>query len=119
MKSDAEVICEFMEPRPTQGKMAIVTPWWHSITLMTGSGPGGGFARIGVTHRELDLNALREVEARLTMEQWQQYQWNAEHAGWYPSDTGEPTVRECFRAASHASAAQKIRALAAVLRAFV
>lgn len=110
--SDEEVIASFMEPKPTKAALSMgrplfsVTGWWSA-----GSRP----------HREWDewypitltLDALRQVQERLTEEQWEQYECEM-LALWTPG-----TLRHGLGEVQHylhATAEQKIRALAVVLR---
>ena len=105
--SDEEVICGFMEPKPEHNPSEYVLgeiyrTWW--------------VRSIGNTWRPLlddefcsqfeKLGRLHEVEARLTEEQWCAYQCAAISAKW----------GDVFGLICHASAGQKIRALASVLR---
>jgi len=102
--SDAEVICMWMEPRPKDGSGSkVATPesrWWvYSYEV-----------RVHIFHwkwhpNTLDLDALHEVEAKLSDEQ----QWAYIEAlrGKYNMPTWHFV---------HASAEQKIKALAITLR---
>lgn len=115
--TDDEVICTWMEPRPkTQTGMiyrfygnssGIVDSlstregWWVCDEVILDGEP-----TTIISPRPLDLDALHEVEARLTDEQW----WNYSNNFNMPCD---------FRALIHLSAAQKIKSLAAVLRPLV
>jgi hypothetical protein len=97
--TDAEVICEFMEPKPT-------TP--QPVGLYDES-PGGWWTLHpdGWVPNCDSLDRLREVEARLTEEQWLRYvDALIDHMPEFPRK-GEII---------HASAEQKIAALAAVIR---
>lgn len=102
--SDQEVICGFMEPRPKW--TAQIEPhewqyrWWKWYT--------------DKNHRHLPipltLNECHAVEERLTDEQWREYEWQLICV---PFDG---VVNSMSRVYLHATAEQKIRALAAVLR---
>lgn len=101
--SDAEVICSFMDSLRRDGA------WW-SAELPTGS--RGPVRFVPIT---LELNALHEAEELLTDEQWGEYcaglRKDLYHPLWgmkYPGGMDRPML--------HATAEQKIRALAAVLR---
>lgn len=94
--TDAEVICAWMEPRPGSAAEAYNSRWWN------------GSPWTELRPFNLTLDALREVESRLSEAQWDRYEalalkWRYEYSSSY-------------RAALHASAEQKIKALAAVLR---
>lgn len=98
--SDAEVICEFMEPRrPWEG------PWWKI------RGPWDDVATPDNSRhvpRTLTLNECHEVEGWLTDEQWRAYR-NAILRG---ADMMGPWMVRLI----HATAEQKTAALASVLR---
>jgi len=98
--SDEEVICGFMEPKPEGSWMRDIQPtWWYFSTFDL---------PIGWHVVNLDLEQLHEVEARLKDAQWRTY-----------IDLIVPVkgnIYEECKAFIHASAAQKIKALAAVLR---
>lgn len=91
--TDEEVIASFMEPKPTWSSSDRNGEWWWCWD-----------------HRwhscKLDLDALHEVEARLTNEQWDAY----------ANLMMDPAGIHHTRFLLHASAEQKIEALAAVLR---
>lgn len=108
--TDAEILCGFMEKRPEAG------PWshrpWRSLSR------GGWWTASDDRNPDtapdvwfpvaLTLDRLRLVEARLTDMQWLLYQTALS------GDTPEDQVR--WRDLIHASAEQKITALAAVLK---
>lgn len=100
--SDAEIICAFCEPKPTDTLPDTVrgTKWWR-LSLK------GYLARW--IPKYLGLDALHEVEARLTDEQWDRY----------ASLMMDPAGIRHTRFLLHATAGEKIKALAAVLRAEV
>ena len=97
--TDEEVICEFMEPHESMNWI-----WWKINRDMT------------VIHRELTLDALWEVEERLKQDytKWEQYVDLMMGRKLYHFrkilDYADIT------ATIHATAAQKIKALATVLR---
>jgi hypothetical protein len=96
--TNSEVICEFMEPRPTMSERmgeGWAFKWW---------------GRDGKPATALDLDSLREVEARLTDKQWRAYE-RAICEAW---DQSRPTG---WRYVLHLSPEQKIVAIAKVLRA--
>lgn len=109
VRSDAEVVCGFMEP--VVGFRGMDYPkslngWW--------------LAELGAKKEpsELTLDRLREVEAKLTDEQWKDY-----CAAFAVQNLPQPSEGDTFadtvawdRAHLHASPFVKIRALAAVLR---
>ncbi len=110
--SDAEVICTWMEPKPSLNGGPVSDchksprEWWAAA-------PREGRERSVLYSRKwapcrLTLDALHEVEARLTEEQWRRYQ----HVLALPD--GEEALTNCQLI--HASAVWKIRALAATLR---
>ena len=109
--SDAAVICAFMENKPARG------PWsqrpWHSVS------PAGWWVasedrNVFTAPNEwfpikLTFDRLWEVEERLTGNQWDRY-WGHLRDGVYAN--GQPYLRGLI----HATAADKIAALANVLR---
>lgn len=110
--SDEEVICSFMEPRPTD-------PPENALEMQICGSPvlsKGGFWVWICCYEDgdvpkaipisLTLDALHEVEARLTKEQWEQY----------ASLMMDPAGIQHTRFLLHASGEQKIKALAAVLK---
>ncbi len=110
MPTDEEVICAWMEPKPEANKAYVVRSWWRSRTLLTGSAAGRGcFVIADIIPRTLTLDALHEVEARLTDEHWVSYLISLvpkSLSGWTE-----------LRDATYATAEQKVKALAAVIRA--
>ena len=59
--TDEELICSLMEPKPAHwAEPGTATEWWVRTEL-------------GWMPYPLTLDALREVEERLTDEQWQRY----------------------------------------------
>lgn len=123
--SDAEVICSFMEPHPKalHGGARSVGGWWVRAVLHVGMGAAYKQIRqaqdgsrctdiIGPWKpRILTLNECREVQERLTDEQW------AEYRGWFMVEHQLEGHRVPFGTyLLHATAEQKTKALAAVLR---
>jgi hypothetical protein len=96
---DAEVICTWMEPRPPDGVMKLAH-WWYWV-----------FENSCWIPQWLTLDRLHQVEARLTDEQWLDYQTRLNRAG-------DPGVLWCKRMIG-ASAEHKTLALAAILRPLV
>lgn len=114
--TDEEVICEFMEAKPeaflATGSQAhpSVGGWWRSDFRFTSPSPNDG--EYYWKPRKLTLDALHEVEARLTDEHWKEYCWRFQRGGmcsWWENQ----------RDFLHASAEQKIKALASILRPIV
>ncbi len=107
--TDEEIICTFMEPRPNPNNPA--SRWWRYI-----SKTGGGWRIEGPA--KLDLDALREVQAGLTEEQWRVYESRLVGGVW--DQMGNPYQQQnqyrLNMKIAHATAEQKTAALAAVLR---
>ena len=106
--TDAEVICSFMEPKPTKSIMDTLRDgdpapgkWWNDRH----------HASSEWRPRTLTLDAIWEVEERLTDEQWQQYRDEILK--------GTDMMGLWMTRLIDAGAAQKIVALAAVLRPIV
>jgi hypothetical protein len=102
--SDAEVLCDFMDPKH-------VTDWWGRDEQVLGKPPHYDFPR------DLDLDALHEIESRLTDEQWDEYVDVLSTTA-----TGIPygcNRNNYSRRIIHATAGEKKIALAKVLRASV
>lgn len=102
--SDAEIVCEFMEPRPIDRWGGNPWRWWTWLGLCPHHMHCDGHPTSAV----LTLDRLHEVEARLTDEQWMKY-----------TDSLVLRLREDMdgpRTLIHLSADQKIKALASVLR---
>lgn len=99
--TDAEVICNYMEPKPELGWRTLPVPlpeWWYWESDL-----GPGFA--DWHHRTLDLDALYEVEQKLMDGDITTVKIAAKYikcADGYP--------------AWHLTAAQKVEALATVIR---
>lgn len=109
--TDAEVICSFMEKTPRRVRyfdehMSSAT-WWRRDIVQNN---GQGIVYSDWTPCELTLDALREVQRRLTDEQWHEYERGLRCV---PFDGPVNSVTRVF---IHATAEQKIRALAVVLR---
>jgi hypothetical protein len=88
--TDAEILCQFMEPKPPECDLRTFERLWWTVE---------GGARW--SPRNLTLDAIWEIEERLTKEQWGRYQMLFPHRR---------------RETLHADAPTRIRALAAVLR---
>lgn len=103
--TDAEIICEFMEPKPAsseRGKHVPADRWWDWDLRSPEWFPV-----------ELTLDKLHDVEAKLTDEQWRHYEKLLAHGHW---DNGPASLLFIVKAHVHADAATKLRCLAAVLR---
>lgn len=120
---DAEVVCEFMEPRRIEGR------WWTHGKHVAEVGPevwhrnACGPLRTTITtdcmvprHDLLTLDALHEVEARLSDGQWEKY--NELMLGFSPQRIHPRFDHSDAKGLLHATAEQKVRALAATLRAY-
>lgn len=118
--TDEEILCEFMEPRKVYGK------WWNCGTTYQETGDPVFFKD---SHKPLrqtvlmtnlpvairpDLNALHEIEARLTQPQWYHYR-DALCRIWQRLDKVPDLQQFCI----HADAPIKVKALASVLREIV
>ncbi len=106
--SDEEIICAWMEPRPGEPSYrSDRSPggWWQKVINYKPDIP------YAFKPRELDLDALYEVQSRLTDEQWEEY--DDEILPTLPRDLFELEIRKAY---IHASPKQKITALASVLR---
>ena len=101
MSNEETIICTFMDPAPVRGQD---NKWWW---LCDELGPGWG----GWKPRETwTLDILREVEGRLTDEQW------AEYRGWFMVEHQMDGAKSPFGTyLLHATVEQKIKALAAVI----
>lgn len=98
--TDAEVLCEFMEPKPTKGpSLHGANEYWWKWDWRDGE--------YCWLPRHMALNECRLVEARLTEEQWARY-----------AKLVAPTwsMRTIAKQFLHASAEVKLKALAAVIR---
>lgn len=106
--TNAELLCDFMEPRPkchyadswTARKHGVNPKWWMMVR--------GTWRPI-----ILDLDLLREIEERLTDEQWRTY-W---HDGILAHSVLGCAMHQHYRAKVflHASAEQKIQALVSAI----
>lgn len=111
--TNQEIICTFMEPRPSAGfatDTASIGGWWRRYAGVGRSRPdwqSKPFNGPWLPH-VLTLVELWEVEERLTDEQWEAYSLVL-----VPS--GDRFVRDRI----HATPEQKINALAAILRPIV
>lgn len=114
--TDQEVICAWMEPKPPlpnywSGGYPSPKGWWYNVPIS-----GGRMDWIPWRNGRpmaCDLNALWEVEERLTDMRWLLYYTELAEA---TKSLGLP--HEEWRCA-HATPEQKIKALAAVLRPLV
>lgn len=111
--TDQEVICNWMEPRSNglfdPGTVSLGGWWWANTQQQ--------FEPFDVD----SLDRLREVEARLSDEQWEVYLshlWDiSDGLRQSDYDAGRSQLSHFFsRFLAHASAEQKIAALAAALR---
>jgi hypothetical protein len=107
LMSDEETICEFMESKPEMRQDDAV--WWRwgwvpRIGSSLFQPPGYCWLPVRLT-----LDALHKVEAKLTDEQWDRYS----------SEFDYPASARNRKSLLHATAAQKVKALAAVLRSAV
>lgn len=117
--TDAEVVASWMEAKPSREETAVSdcghSPerWWYwHDDYVTG-------AEI-LAHCPLTLDQLHEVEKRLSDAQWQHYAVLMFHCCCTEARTANPIedlLTKNRRALLHATAEQKIRALAGVLRA--
>lgn len=104
LMTDAEVICGWMEPKPTTMPETLCTPlgWWECRVV------SGKWTWVP-TEWASTLDALREVEERLTKEQWRAY-WDR----LVPFEAISGVGSDCYLI--HLSAEQKIKALAQTIR---
>jgi len=109
--TDAEVIAEFMEPRG--GATWWVLVGWHNVERDGINYPDKS-RPIFTPRTPLDLDALYIVEGRLSEEQWERYyhQFGSFSNGGLVWNTPDRQ----YRWALHATAEQKVKALATVLR---
>ena len=107
--TDAETICDFMEPRPDKGPFDF-HPWLGSTPDGWWLSTSGWDLDATWKPRSLSLDALHLVEARLKDEQFWQYVLRL-----IPRRT-MASSEAGMRALIHATADQKIKALAAVIR---
>ncbi|SRR5260370_1379040 len=97
-ETDEEVICGWMEPRPSGSLTNLLADWWLFRSVNAGWVP-----------RTLTLDRLWNVEERLTEKQRDPYlDVIVRNTGLGPTTAGWDMA--------HATAAQKIKALAEVLR---
>jgi|SRR6266853_4554718 len=104
MPTDEEIIGAFMEPKPEHSRQ---------------SRPGFAWWIWNSSHQEwipgnLTLDALWQVEERLTEEQWWDYEKRLANGHW---SNGPASLLFVIKAHIHATAAEKIKALAEVLKA--
>jgi hypothetical protein len=100
--TNKEVICTFMEPFPDPKYGNAKSVWWPLAMKFATD------RLLPRYTRELDLDALHEVEARLTDEQWIEY-------GSLINLSGNQN-HYYMKRLIHASTEQKIKVLTAVLR---
>lgn len=117
--TDQEVIATWMggtKPKATDIRDYDQPKWWTAMFEFDAHSRVVPGSRIW-TPRNLTLDALHEVEARLSDEQWRAYRKSAIRGGWYRDDwCVQHDHTTMFQSACHASAEQKITALASVLR---
>ena len=101
MQTDAEVVAGFMDPPPSE---PLDSSLWWSWEVSDGRWTSIPSAILN------SLDALRLVEARFTDEQWKEYWWALADSIIPPGTAPIP------RLWLHASAQDKLKALAAVLR---
>jgi hypothetical protein len=112
--TDQEVICTWMEPKPTAAASSTVSAgaWWNRYAGVQRSGPAWVLTPFSGPWEPcpLTLDALWEVEERLTPEQQGQY-----------TTALLAIIAVPFRCGWtwHATPEQKIKALASVLRPLV
>jgi len=114
--TDEEILCEFMESRPEPPKLGQYLPaklspvkfWYWKVSLLDdGKIAGAWHPVLAVQPGIIYLGYLHLIEERLTDGQWQSYYlWLRD--GW--------EGKEHPRRLLHATAQQKIKALAQVLR---
>lgn len=111
--TDEEVICAFMEPKPPDGAYprALSDAGWWKVAWSNALQKSQWLPN---NDKAASLDALWEVEERLTEEQWGQYCIRAQVDLYDPAWGNHPGGMD--RPIIHATAEQKIRALAAVLR---
>jgi hypothetical protein len=116
--TDQEVVCAWMETRPKDGthpQDVSEIGWWKAVYTLQPQQRWRWFADGDKTD---SLDALWEVEERLTDQQWGEY-WKAAAETLKPDDKVRLAFGEHFRYWSHLDAEQKIKALASVLRPIV
>jgi hypothetical protein len=109
--SDAEVLCGFMEARPMDIPVVGGSVWWPLVGNISPTRK----PVLEVCHKIEKLGLLHLIEKRLTAEQWVDY---------FDGLSGQPPrekppcgyAYELSKRLIHATADQKIKALAAVLR---
>lgn len=113
MLSDAEVICNFMEPLEsidcsTGGKRSLAD-WWRRETEWSVSLKWKPWVPATLT-----LDALHKVEKRLTDDQWWKYETHIIANA--PDRDKHQELLELIKCHIHADAPTRTKALAAVLR---
>lgn len=115
--NDAVIVCTWMEPDLPNPSVVYSAHsplwWWFAGRRYSGddSSPWAWFTR------DLDLDALWEVEERLPDELWQVYLGTL--CGWCNPYDGDSWDFSDTRMIAHATPEQKIAALAAILRPLV
>ncbi len=114
--SDAELICARMEEKPTarmDSQYADQPKWWIWGWWYTEPSQPNVERPVayGWKPRSMTLDALHRVESELTEGQWPYYM-----AELLPKEFVPPFPLTAFQAVTHATAEQKIKALAAVFR---
>ena len=108
--TDEETICEWIEPRPKGTSLDIVAAWWKVRTVMTGTGTDGCFGLyryaplLEVCKPDARLGLIYDIEERLNDTQRRSYVVSLRKF------TGGQDHQMI-----HASASQKICALAEVI----
>lgn len=97
--SNEEVLCTFMASQPKRPGQTISRAWWRSILRDL---------RADTLAHIVGLEACREIEARLTAEQWEEYRIALS----IPYLRNWPSIKDYI----HLEASEKIIALAKVLR---
>lgn len=117
-RTDAETVATFMEPmpdyipQPYDGLSRSPNCWWTAKSQKTSR---GGFEFVWVAN-EATLDMLHEVEARLTDRQWERYCLRLVGCGSNILNLRGTVDYADLKALLHASAADKLTALAAVIR---
>ena len=117
MPSNAELLCGFMEKRPEMGPLDFrpwrsnsPARWWVAANPTTEDNSPNEWRPVS-----LCLNRLREIEAKLTEEQWQRY-YDGIWVEWQVVTQTTGRMRLLGMFLLHASVEQKIAALAQGLR---
>ncbi len=121
--TDGEILCTFMEARPDKSPTDY-RPWrdFSDAGWWVGNMPGGDphkahwVARLNACGEREELGWLHLIEVGLTEEQWHDYWRHILVRSWLGCADDQDYRARVFL---HATAAQKIAALASVLRAEV